>query len=114
MNTSAANTPQQARPPTQHSDTTIRQQIYERVRQALGEPEISRVESGELYRWTLKRAYDVTMYITMDSPEHPNLAHIMISDSEKYQPKPVVSHLLYSIQEADQLIERIRKQWQKT
>lgn len=94
--------------------TSLRSQIYARMQAALGIPEISHVSAGDIYRWTLPRHYDLTLYVTMDSPEHPDLAHIMLSDGPRYQDKPVVSFLVYSLQEADALIVRILEQWKRT
>ncbi|HYD01945.1 MAG TPA: hypothetical protein VEB22_12025 [Phycisphaerales bacterium] len=93
-------------------ENTFRQQVFERLKLALGEPETSRVQAGELYRWTLPRPYDVNMYVTMDSPEFKDLAHIMVSDGPRFQSKPLVSFIVYTLEEADDLVERIVKQWE--
>ena len=76
---------------------TFRQRAFELMRAALGEPEISRVASGDMYRWTLTRAFDLNFYVTMDSPEREDLAHIMLSDGPKYQEKPIESSVVYSL-----------------
>lgn len=93
---------------------SIRHQIFEMLKAALGEPEVSTVRSGKLYRWTLTRHNDVNMYITMDSPEREDLAHIMISDSEKRQSKPIESTIVYTLDQAEKLIQHILSQWRRT
>ncbi|HZW06686.1 MAG TPA: hypothetical protein VFF65_06155, partial [Phycisphaerales bacterium] len=70
------------------------------------------VQAGELYRWTLPRHYDINMYVTMDSPEYKDLAHIMISDGPRFQEKPIVGVIVYTLEDADRLVERIVKQWE--
>ena len=90
---------------------TVRQQVFEKLRAALGEPEVSMVRSGSFYRWTLRRPYEMNLYVTMDSPEREDLGHIMLSDGPKHQDEPVVDFTLYTLEEADGLLERIMKQW---
>jgi hypothetical protein len=83
------------------------------MRAALGEPEVSRVTAGELYRWTLRRLYDLNLYVTLDSPEHRNLAHIMVSDGPGHQREPIENFTIYTHEELDRLIERIVRQWRE-
>ena len=92
---------------------TLREQVFDMMRTAFGEPEVAPVESGNLYRWTLRRQFDLNIYITMDSPEHSDLAHILVSDSTQYQSAPVVSTVVYSVEEAHALIKRILEQWRR-
>ncbi|MCK6477622.1 MAG: hypothetical protein L6Q35_12420 [Phycisphaerales bacterium] len=66
-------------------EPNFRRTVFERMRAALGEPEVSMVRDGEVYRWTLRRRMDLNFYVTLDSPEHLNLAHIMLSDGSRYQ-----------------------------
>lgn len=89
----------------------FRPTVFERMRAALGEPEVSKVRDGEVYRWTLRRRMDLNSYVTLDSPEHHNLAHIMLSDGSRYQSKPILSVVIFTLEEADKLIRRIVMQW---
>lgn len=90
---------------------TFREHALLKMKAAFGEPEVARVRDGDLYRWTLTRPNDLNLYVTLDSPEHTDLAHIMVSDSTEYQDKPLVSTIVYSLDEVDQLISRIQEQW---
>jgi hypothetical protein len=92
-------------------DKTIRQQIFERMKAGLGVPEVAKVRAGELYRWSLVRPDDLTLYVTMDSPERDDFAHVMLSDGTKYQANAIESLMLYTTEEADMLVARILRQW---
>jgi|GEM_PF-5602459 len=48
----------------------------------LGEPTHIPVQNGTIYRWALPRKgrNNINIYITIDAPELPNMAHVMISD----------------------------------
>ena len=90
----------------------IRGQIIELFKAELGEPEKSEVQAGSIYRWTLSRGrYDVAMYVSIDSPEYPDMAHVMISDGQGFQVDPVNSVVLYTLPEAERLLKRIVQQW---
>ena len=91
---------------------SIRSLMYAKMRAAFGEPEVANVACGELYRWTLVRSpYGLNMYITWDSPERDDLAHITVSDDTNNQPQPLVSTIVYTRAEADALVQRLRRQW---
>lgn len=92
---------------------TFREDTLSKMRAAFGEPEVAPVRDGDLYRWTLTRPDDLNLYVTLDSPEHTDLAHIMVSDSTKYQDKPLVSTIVYTLDEVDRLISRIQEQWKR-
>lgn len=93
---------------------SIRDQIIAIFCEALGEPEISETNRGSMYYWTLKRGrYEVSMYVTIDSPEWPDMAHVLVSDSQQFQTDPVVSITVYTIEEARELVKRILKQWKQ-
>jgi len=96
-------------------DKTFREKVIEKFLAALGEAEVSPVQGGNLYRWALQRGpYAITMHVTINSPEHTNLAHIMISDGSAYQIMPIVTITVYSLEEADALLQRIAGQWKST
>jgi hypothetical protein len=91
---------------------SFREQVVKKFFAAFGDAEVVTVESGNLYRWTLRRGpYSVSMFVTLDSPEREDIAHVMISDSAHQQVEPVVAVTVYTLNEADALIDRIIKQW---
>ena len=90
---------------------SFRDQILQRMLAAFDEPEVSTVESDHTYRWTLRRSHDLSMYVTMDGPEHASLAHIIVSDGVKYQDRPIISTVIHTLDEGDALIARLAKQW---
>ncbi len=49
--------------------------------EAFGEPEKFRTVDGTLYRWVLMCRDGRKLRITLDSPEFPDLAHFLISDT---------------------------------
>jgi hypothetical protein len=59
---------------------SLRDYAAEVFTDAFGEPERFRTVDGTLYRWVAKGA-DRTIRITLDSPEFPDVAHILISDT---------------------------------
>lgn len=91
---------------------TFRDAVIERLQAEFGQPEVSPVRSGNLYRWTLHRGpYGVSMFITIDSPEFEDIAHIMISDGARHQIEPVVALTVRTMPETEKLIEQIKLQW---
>jgi hypothetical protein len=94
-----------------NSPEHFRAETVKKLKAAFGQPEVSKVASGEIYRWTLKRGVnEISMFITLDSPEFTDMAHIMISDGSAYQIEPVVAVTVRTQAEVDALIERIFKQ----
>jgi hypothetical protein len=51
------------------------------------------------------------MFVTIDSPELSDIAHVMISDSLHHQVEPVAAVSVRTLEEADALLARIVKQW---
>ncbi len=93
-------------------EKTFREQVIERLIAALGKPEVARVEAGNLYRWTLNRGpATISMFVTIDSPEHPHIAHIIVSDGSAYQSQPVITSTVHTLEETDAIIAGILKQW---
>lgn len=50
--------------------------------EAFGEPEKFRTIDGTLYRWVFRCRDGRKMRVTLDSPEFPELAHFLISDTK--------------------------------
>jgi hypothetical protein len=91
---------------------TVRAHVIEMFRAAFGEPEVTTVKSGDIFRWTLSRGRKaMPMFITVDSPEFPHLAHILISDGSAHQVEPVVALRMYTRGEAEAVIRGITRQW---
>jgi hypothetical protein len=64
----------------------FREQVIDLFYEAFGEAEVSIIKAGKLYRWSLPRGpYSIGMFITIDSPEYTDIAHIMISDADSHQ-----------------------------
>jgi hypothetical protein len=93
------------------SQHVFREQVVAKFHAALGEPEISCVRSGRLYRWSLARPNDLTMYVTINSPERADIAHVMISDGSAHQWEPIVTLTIQTHAEVDSLLGRIARQW---
>ena len=49
---------------------------------AFGEPERLRSSDGTLYRWRIDCADGRKVRVTLDSPEFPDMAHFLISDTK--------------------------------
>jgi hypothetical protein len=91
---------------------TFRQQVIDKFIAAFGEPEVAVFTPGKIYRWCLLRGpHAMSMFITIDSPEFPEMAHVLISDGAWHQAEPLVAASVHTLADADLLIERIRKQW---
>jgi hypothetical protein len=93
------------------SDPKLRDKALEKLVAAFGEPERIPVRGGTIYRWTLERQYGLHMYVTLDSPERPDLAHLIVSDPKSTAADPVVSIAMWTLPEVDAVIARLRKQW---
>jgi hypothetical protein len=94
---------------------SFRDQALERLTAALGPPEAIRVQGGLMYRWVRRRKHGLDMYITLDSPEMPSLAHLIVSDPLGMTVDPVVSITMRTIAEvervAHQLLEQARREF---
>jgi hypothetical protein len=92
----------------------FREQVIDLFYEAFGEAEVSVIKAGKLYRWSLPRGpYSIGMFITIDSPEYTDIAHIMISDADSHQVEPVVAVTVRTLAEAKAVIDRIIAQWKK-
>ena len=95
-----------------HEPKSLRDQVIEKFVATLGKPEITEVKLGQIYRWTLDRGGRyMNVYVTVDSPEFPHLAHIMVSDGASHQVNPIETFTVFTHDEADTLLERIVRQW---
>jgi hypothetical protein len=94
-----------------HTDRPFRMLALERITAAFGEPREIPVERGSLYRWVLERPHGLSIYLTLDSPEMPDLAHILVSDPSSKAIDPISSVVMRSIAEVDSAIERVKRQW---
>jgi hypothetical protein len=76
----------------------------------LGEPTHIPVQNGTIYRWALPRKgrNDINIYITIDAPELPNMAHIMISDPAKEADQPIKNFTVRDEAEFPSVIAYIR------
>ncbi len=92
---------------------TLREQVIEKFIAAFGEPEVASFTPGKIYRWFLRRdsPYAMAMYLTIDSPEFPDMAHVLISDGAAHQAEPLTTASMYTLADADLLIERLIRQW---
>jgi hypothetical protein len=79
---------------------------------AFGAPQRLETESGPLYRWVLRRARgaDAHVYITLDSPELPDLAHVLISDPGAKTINPITALTIRTMPEADRLVALVKQQ----
>ena len=78
---------------------------------ALGTPQKIPVDEGLLlYRWKLERPGQshVSVYITLDSPETPGIAHILISDPSAKQDDPIRSFVMRHESEFQVVLEWIQ------
>ena len=91
----------------------FRQQALERLMGALGEPEVIKVSGGEMYRWVLKRPHNLHMYLTLDSPELPDIAHLIVSDPRSRAADPVVSLTMRTLPEVDAVVKKVIEQWKQ-
>jgi hypothetical protein len=75
---------------------TFRERALQAFTKLLGEPKHVPVDSGTIYRWRLPRKgrHNVNVYITIDAPELPEFAHVMVSDPSATQGEPVRSFMI--------------------
>jgi hypothetical protein len=94
------------------SDLPFRDRALTVLKEVLGEPERLPATGGVLYRWILERSNGLSMYVTLDSPEMPELAHLIISDPQSTQNvEPVVSKTMRTIEEVEAIAQELVKQW---
>jgi hypothetical protein len=91
----------------------FRERALERLVAKLGPPEVVPVTPGALYRWILRRPHGLDMYITLDSPEIPDLAHLIVSDPRSGAADPVASITMHTLAEVDAVIDRVLAQWKR-
>lgn len=83
-------------PGSEPPSRSFREKGLEYFRRHLGEPANIPVDNGTLYRWRLPRLGHpgLHFYVTIDAPELPQLAHIMVSDPAPDSDLPVRSFLV--------------------
>lgn len=81
--------------------------------EAFGEPETLDATGGMIYRWRLTRPHNLDLFITFDSPEMHEVAHVIVSDPSSKATEPVNSLTMRTIREVELMIERIRLQWKE-
>lgn len=91
----------------------FRERALDRLIAAFGDPERIPAEAGILYRWVLRRPHGLDLYITLDSPEMPEIAHLIVSDPRSGVVDPVVSLTMRTLPEVDAVVEKLRQQWQR-
>lgn len=89
----------------------FREWAQRQLRGALGEPETLRSEAGEVYRWTLRRPRREPLYVTLNSPEMPELAHVIVSDPEMLVQDPIRSKIARTEPELLVTLRDIREAW---
>jgi hypothetical protein len=77
----------------------------------LGEPTAIPAEPGFMYRWVLHRKLRPTLnvYITLDSPELLDLAHVMIGDPAVSGEDAIQSFVMRKEEDFHPVLARIRK-----
>jgi hypothetical protein len=90
---------------------TFREQVRDIFTQTLGNPAVIPVGNGDIWRWVLQRQYSMHVYVTIDSPEMPDLAHVIVSDPASKNVEPVASYTVRTHEEADRIVQAIVKQW---
>jgi hypothetical protein len=94
-------------------DRSFRDVARDLLIEAFGEPRVMRAEEGALYRWVLKRERGLSLYVTLDSPEMPWIAHLLISDPEAEMVDPIATVTMRTVEEIRATIEAIRRQWER-
>jgi hypothetical protein len=90
---------------------TFREMAAEFFIDALGEPHEIRVEAGVIYRWVIRRPgnLDVAIYVTLDSPELANYAHLLVSDPACGGNDPVQDVMMRTEADFGPALELIRR-----
>jgi hypothetical protein len=91
----------------------FREEALELFQRAFGRPAVIPSPEGNLYRWKLERRAGphVAIYVTLDSPEQPDLAHIMISHPG--HPDPIMSIVLKTCPEVEAAVEMVKARVEK-
>ena len=78
--------------------------------EVLGEPKRVPIDTGTIFRWQLPRkgSQDVHVYITIDAPELPDFAHVMVSDPSLTEGEPVRSFMIRQEKEIEPVIAYLR------
>lgn len=82
-----------------------------RIAESLGRPDALPVGSGYLYRWTLERPDRSPVYVTLDSPELPDIGHLMVSDPSASTVTPVTAFTVRTMQELEVVLREVLRQW---
>lgn len=94
------------------SGRPFREVAKEHFVRAFGEPQHLPTEAGDLYRWVIPipgTLHTANVYVTIDSPEMPDIAHVLISDPAAGAVEPISSIITRSLEDVDRLIERIKR-----
>lgn len=89
---------------------SFREQSLTTIVEAFGAPEEIPLSAGKIYRWTLRRDGGVNVYVTLDSPEFPHIAHLLVADLA-HAAGPIASLTMRTMEEVRDAVQRIRKQW---
>jgi hypothetical protein len=79
---------------------SFRQQVVGRFVSVFGEPQTIPTIDGPLYRWVIPARDGSTLRLTIDSPEFPGLAHVLISDARNMS-NPVGTNTIRTLAEVD-------------
>lgn len=90
---------------------TLREEARREFRKVFAEPQVLKVQGGEIDRWTLKRETGGDMFVTLDAPEMPDLVHIMISDPMASRINPITSVIMRTMDEVRKTMRAIEAQW---
>jgi hypothetical protein len=90
----------------------FREEALDLLQQAFGRPASIPSPEGSIYRWKLERPGlpHVAVYVTLDSPEQPDLAHIMIS--QPGHPDPITSIVMKTTAEVEAAIKLVMARMQ--
>jgi hypothetical protein len=88
----------------------FRMQALEVLLDAFGPAREIPVDQGCLYRWVFTRGGRREVYVTLDSPEMPQLAHLMISDLGSTALNPITTVIMRTLPEVHAAAEAIRRQ----
>jgi hypothetical protein len=89
----------------------FREWAARQLRSALGEPEVLATTVGDVYRWTLRREGKEPLYVTLNSPELPELAHVIYTDPEMLRADPITSRITRTEPEFLTTLHDIRECW---
>jgi hypothetical protein len=86
---------------------TFRDQVVERFIAEFGEPQTVQTVDGAVYRWVLKTNRDDVIRLTIDAPEFPSMAHLLVSDRAAVI-DPLSSIPLRTMPEAEEVVARVQ------